>query len=152
MYNIENRLTEVWNGEVGTGSLIASYYYDPFGRRLWKEVGGVRTHFHYAEEGLIGEYDAVGDELRTYGYKPESTWTTDPLFMKEAGQYYFYHNDHLGTPQKLTAVNGAVVWSAVYSSFGEATVEIETVENNLRFPGKYYDSKTGFALQLSSIL
>ncbi len=51
--------------------------------------------------------------------------------------YYFYHNDHLGTPQKLTAVNGAVVWSAVYSSFGEAMVEIETVENNLRFPGQY---------------
>ncbi len=54
VYNIENRLTEVWNGEAGSGSLIASYYYDPFGRRLWKEVGGVRTHFHHAEEGLIG--------------------------------------------------------------------------------------------------
>ncbi|PID74622.1 MAG: hypothetical protein CSB28_02290, partial [Desulfobacterales bacterium] len=82
VYNIENRLTEIWNGEAGTGSLIASYYYDPFGRRLWKEVSDVRTHFHYADEGLIGEYDAAGSELRTYGYKPGSTWTTDPLFMK----------------------------------------------------------------------
>ncbi len=36
-----------------------------------------------------------------------------------------------------------MVWSAVYSSFGEATVEIETVENNLRFPGQYFDSETG---------
>ncbi len=69
--------------------------------------------------------------------------TTDPLFLKENGQYYFYHNDHLGTPQKLTVVNGAVVWGALYSSFGKATVEIETVENNLRFPGQYYDSETG---------
>ncbi len=34
VYNIEDRLAEVWNGEVGTGSLISSYYYDPFGRRL----------------------------------------------------------------------------------------------------------------------
>ncbi len=77
------------------------------------------------------------------GKKPESTWTTEPLFMKAASQYYFYHNGHLGIPQKLTVVNGAVVWSALYSSFGEATVEIETVENNLRFPGQYYDAGQG---------
>jgi RHS repeat-associated protein len=63
--------------------------------------------------------------------------------MKVGSGYYFYHNDHLGTPQKLTAVNGAVVWSAKYSSFGEAAVEVETVENNLRFPGQYFDEETG---------
>ncbi len=45
----------------------ATYYYDPFGRRLWKEVGGTRTYFHYADEGLIGEYDAGGAEIKTYG-------------------------------------------------------------------------------------
>jgi len=59
------------------------------------------------------------------------------------GQYYFYQNDHLGTPQKLTAINGAVVWSAKYNSFGEATAEVETIENSLRFPGQYYDRETG---------
>ena len=48
--------------------------------------------------------------------------------MKDGENYYFYHNDHLGTPQKMTGVNGAVVWSAKYSSFGEATIEIETVD------------------------
>jgi len=69
--------------------------------------------------------------------------TTDPLFMKEGSSYYFYHNDHLGTPQKITAVNGAVVWSAKYSSFGKATVAVETVENNLRFGGQYFDQETG---------
>ncbi len=66
--------------------------------------------------------------------------STDPLFVKEDGQYYFYHTDHLGTPQKLTAVNGAVVWSALYSSFGQAQVlPSSIVENNLRFAGQYYD-------------
>ena len=55
-----------------------------------------------------------------------------------------YQNDHLGTPQKLTAVNGAVVWSAKYSSFGEANVDApSTVNNNLRFPGQYFDQETG---------
>jgi len=127
----------------GSDTLIASYYYDPFGRRLWKDVNSVKTYFVYADEGLVGEYDSTGTELKTYGYTPNSTWTTDPLFMKENGTYYFYQNDHLGTPQKLTATNGAVVWSATYESFGRAMVDVETVENNLRFPGQYYDEETG---------
>jgi len=140
-YNPENRLERV---EDGSGTVIATYYYDPFGRRLWKEVGGVRTYFHYADEGLIGEYDAAGAEIKTYGYKPGSTWTTDPLFMKQGGESYFYLNDHLGTPQKMMASNGAVVWTAKCSAFGEAIVDSgSSVVNNLRFAGQYYDSETG---------
>ena len=70
--------------------------------------------------------------------------STDPLFVKQNGQYYFYHTDHLGTPQKLTAVNGTVVWSAMYSSFGDAQVlSASTVENPLRLPGQYEDQETG---------
>ncbi|MBW2066285.1 MAG: RHS domain-containing protein [Deltaproteobacteria bacterium] len=98
--------------EDGSASVIALYYYDPFGKRLWKEVGGARTYFLYSDEGLIGEYDSSGVEIKTYGYRPGSTWTTDPLFMKQGTEYYFYHNDHLGTPQEISAVNAAVVWSA----------------------------------------
>ncbi len=144
VYNVEDRLTEVWNGEVGTGSLIAEYYYDPFGRRLWKDVVGTRTYFHYADEGLIGEYNSSGVEIKSYGYKPGSTWTTDPLFMKVGSDYYFYLNDHLGTPQKLTSVSGALVWSAKYGNFGKAEVDVSsTVVNNLRFSGQYADSESG---------
>ena len=140
-YNTEDRLERV---EEEDGTLIATYDYDPFGRRLWKEVSGVQTYFFYADEGLIGEYDTTGTEIKTYGYKPGSTWTTDPLFMKEDFSYYFYHNDHLGTPQKMTAVNGAVVWNAKYSSFGEAEVDpSSTITNNLRFPGQYEDQESG---------
>jgi RHS repeat-associated protein len=63
--------------------------------------------------------------------------------MRRNNKYYWFHNDHLGTPQKVTTGSGAVVWNAKYSSFGKAIIEIETVENNLRFPGQYYDSETG---------
>ncbi len=64
--------------------------------------------------------------------------------MKVGSEYYFYQNDHLGTPQKLITISGAVVWSAKYSSFGKAQVDpASTVVNNLRFPGQYYDSETG---------
>ncbi len=55
-----------------------------------------------------------------------------------------YQNDHLGTPQKLSAINGAVVWSAKYSSFGKAEVDpSSTIVNNFRFPGQYEDNETG---------
>ena len=88
--------------------------------------------------------DASGNVTKTYGWKPDGTWGTDPLFMKAEGEYYYYHNDHLGTPQKLTDADGATVWSALYTSFGEAQViPASTVTNNLRFPGQYFDAETG---------
>ena len=64
--------------------------------------------------------------------------------MEQGSQYYFYHNDHLGTPQQMTSVSGAVVWAAEFGAFGKAQVdEGSSVVNNLRFPGQYYDSETG---------
>ncbi|HOE46915.1 MAG TPA: RHS repeat-associated core domain-containing protein [Methanothrix soehngenii] len=105
---------------------------------------GVRTYFCYADEGLVAEFDASGNQIKSYGYRPGSTWTTDPLFMEQGGRYYFYHNDHLGTPQQMTSVSGAVVWAAEYEAFGQAMVDASsTVTNNLRFPGQYYDEETG---------
>jgi RHS repeat-associated protein len=65
--------------------------------------------------------------------------------MKQGSEYYFYQNDHLGTPTLLTAANGNVVWSARYSVFGEATVDPgSSVINNLRFAGQYYDERTAY--------
>jgi RHS repeat-associated protein len=109
---------------------------------LWKEVNGTRTFFLYADEGIVGECDATGAVTKTYGYAPDSTWTTNPLFMKVDNEYSFYHNDHLGAPQKITTTSGALVWSSSYTAFGEADIEIETVKNNLRFPGQYFDAET----------
>jgi RHS repeat-associated protein len=64
--------------------------------------------------------------------------------MKIGNQYYWYHNDHLGTPQMMTTTSGAVVWSAKYGSFLEATVDgSSTITNNLRAPGQYEDAETG---------
>ena len=64
--------------------------------------------------------------------------------MEQDGQYYWYLTDHLGTPQKLINASGQVVWSAAYEAFGKAHVNPDSVvENNLRFPGQYYDVETG---------
>ena len=141
VHNAHDQLERV---ETASGRLVAEYGYDPFGRRLWKEAGGKRTYFFYAEEGLVFEGDGSGREIRSYGFKPGSLWTTDPLFLKEGSEVYFYHNDHLGTPVVLTTASGRIVWSARYAAFGAAEVDpASLVENNLRFPGQYYDAETG---------
>jgi RHS repeat-associated protein len=117
---------------------------------LWKEVDGTRTYFLYSDEGLVGEYDASGNELRTYGYMPGSTWTTDVLFQKSNGVYYWYRNDQLGTPQKITTTTGAVVWTAIYDSFGNLQETTTTgFTNNLRMAGQYFDEETGLYYNLN---
>lgn len=58
---------------------------------------------------------------------------------------YFVHNDHLGTPQKITDDTQAVVWGASYEPFGEVTETTSVIENNIRFPGQYEDGETGLS-------
>lgn len=139
-YDPANRLIQVDDGN----SLIkARYGYDPFDLRLWKDIQGVKTYYMYADEGLIGEFNASGAQLSSYGWQPASQWTTNPLFLKNADGYHFYQNDHLGTPQQLTSASGAIEWSASYQAFGQAQIGTAAVTNNLRLPGQYLDSETG---------
>lgn len=139
-YDARNRLSQV---TLPDGS-IATYAYDPFGRRVMKSLATQTTLYTYADEGLIGEYDASDGSVQSvYGWKPDGLWGTDPLYLKQNGVLAFYHNNHLGTPQKLTDGQGGVVWSATYAAFGLATVDAEsTITNNLRFPGQYWDAET----------
>ncbi len=61
----------------------------------------------------------------------------------ETTAVYYFHCDHLGTPQAITDKNGNIVWKADYKPFGEATLTTAAVENNFRFPGQYFDAETG---------
>lgn len=140
VYDIMDRLVRV---EHDDGSVIAEYSYDPFGRRLWKDVNGTRTYYAYADEGLIGEYDSQGSQARGYGWRPDSQWSSNPLFQQIGDNYYWYQNDQLGTPQRLVDAAGRVVWVAYYSAFGQARISTAEIQNNLRLPGQYYDGETG---------
>ena len=61
----------------------------------------------------------------------------------ETTAVYYFHCDHLGTPQAITDKNGNIVWKADYKPFGEITLTTAAVENNFRFPGQFYDAETG---------
>ena len=139
LFNVENRISKVKDQ---TGSTIGEYYYDPFGRRLWKDVDGVKTCFYYSDEGLIGKFDGNGAWEKTIGFKPNTTWTTEPLMMKIEGNVYFYQNDHLGTPNIIIDNDGLTIQSVKYSAFGNRKGEVDNDQIELAFPGQYFDSET----------
>ena len=137
-YDQSNRLVEVQQN----GAPIAYYSYNPANQRIVKTTGTSTVFYHYDTSGkLISETDGIGTPLRDYIYL-----NNEPLAVKiytdTPGTYYFL-NDHLGTPQKLVNSSGTVVWQAVYLHYGKALVTVDTITNNLRFPGQYFDSETG---------
>jgi len=134
IYNQNQRLIQV-----NDGSMTANYTYNGNGQRVKKVVNGTTTIFHYSLNGqIIAESNGAGTISAEYVY-----FNGQPLAKMEGANTYYYHNDHLATPQKMTDSTGTVVWAADYKPFGEATVTISTITNNLRFPGQYYDAETG---------
>ena len=108
-------------------------------KRVKKTVNGTSTIFHYSLSGqIVAESSSTGTITAEYVYL-----NGQPLTKIEGNSVYYYHNDHLATPQKMTDSSGAVAWSADYKPFGEATITVSTITNNLRFPGQYYDAETG---------
>lgn len=118
------------------------YACDLFRRRIKKTVSGTTTHFHYDLQGrLIAETARDGTALRDYIYQ-NGNLVAVKLHGIQAGVYYVI-SDHLGTPQQIVDSTGTVVWKAAYFPFGKAQILTETITNNIRFPGQYFDAETG---------
>ena len=133
-YNQNQRLIQV-----ADGAMTANYSYNGNGQRVKKNVNGTVTIFHYSLNGqIIAESTSAGTVTAEYVYL-----NGQPLAKMEGASTYYYHNDHLSTPQKMTDASGVVVWFADYKPFGEAAINpSSTITNNLRFPGQYYDAET----------
>ena len=87
---------------------------------------------HRVEVGGALEGETVADAVRFV-----SAGTSAPGI-------HYVHADHLGSPQKMTDANQALVWDAVYTPFGQVHSITGTATNNQRFPGQYADAETGF--------
>ncbi|TNF79610.1 type IV secretion protein Rhs, partial [Pseudomonas sp. ICMP22404] len=85
---------------------------------------------------------------RSYLYEPG---TFRPLALLDGKGLnacpFYYHLDHLGTPQELTNYGGQIVWSARYHGYGKVrAIEHgggEQLEQPLRFQGQYFDPESG---------
>lgn len=142
-YGAAERLIEVRRG----GGLVARYAYDPFGRRIAKDVTGQGViWFVYAEEGLLAELDANGSAKRLYGWQPDTMWGTAPLHQSERlGQgwdTHALHVDHLGTPQRATNSFGEAVWFNKVDAFGgRKSMGSQNEDFLLGLPGQYLDKE-----------
>ncbi len=136
VYDLSNQLIRVLDG----ANQIAEYTFNGAGQRI-KEVTQTETRiFHYDLLGhIIAETNQAGQMLAEYVYLGDQL-----LAMIKPGEAaYYFHNDHLGTPQVLTNESQTIAWKAAYTPFGEAVISVQTVENPFRFPGQYYDQETG---------
>jgi RHS repeat-associated protein len=136
IYDLSNQLIRVLDG----ANQIAEYTFNGAGQRIKKVTQTETRIFHYDLWGhIIAETNQTGQLLAEYVYLGDQL-----LAMIKPGELaYYFHNDHLGTPQVLTDGNGSIAWKAVYTPFGEAVISIATVENPFRFPGQYDDPETG---------
>lgn len=141
---------------------IARYRYDAFGERVAKQAQDQATYFSYGpnhellaeqnEDGRAEDYVWLnGKLLARLDNGPghlDGRWGRDED-RDDHGAVYYYHTDSLGTPQAMTDAKGKAVWQASYTPFGQARVTIAKIENDIRFPGQYYDKETGLNYNLN---
>ena len=146
-FDVENRLR---NYQTDAG-MNASYHYDPFGRRIRKEVGGVVTWYLWDEDQLLAEYDGAGVRQVRYAYALGFS-PIEVAYADGGGgeSIYSVHVDHIDTPMLLTDVAGVPAWRASHAAYGISVVDADpdgdgqAVAFNIRFPGQYFDGETKF--------
>lgn len=137
-YNVANRLASVSGSPLG-----ANFVYDGFGRRYSKaNPGSTPITYTYDDAGTLMEENnngAVTDYIYLNGIPVA-------LFVPSGGNgiVYYVHADQLGTPQLVTDKNQATVWSTTYQPYGTTGIVNASITQNLRLPGQYFDSETGF--------
>lgn len=122
-------------------SELARYQYDAQGRRVAKITTKGTTYYGYdLDQHLLSE-DA-GD--RSYYVYLEGQPLARIDGSGDTAKPNYFHNNHLGTPLKVSDQAGQVIWTAELDPFGHATTTNPDIVQNLRFPGQYYDQETGW--------
>ena len=114
-----------------------TYYVDPQGQRLMKNVGGTTTYFAPEENNnLLAENDA--------GTWVDYVWLNGRLIGGiKAGTPAAIHVDQVGRPEAVTGPAQAVLWRAQNLPFTRTVTVSNGVTLNIGFPGQYYDSESG---------
>jgi RHS repeat-associated protein len=135
-YDAENRLVGINKPD---GAVIG-YRYDPFGRRIEKNVNGTITRYLYDGESILYELDGSDTILARHTHGPG---IDEPLIMKRAGASYYYHGDGLGSITQITDATSSIVASYVYSAFGEIIAQSGGLANSYTYTGREYDPESG---------
>ncbi len=128
----------------------------------YESSADLTKHYFYEKDSFVPLLQAVYHhpiELHQTQDWTEKTYSIykDPLWntAKQSQGFddvWFYHCDHLGTPQEMSNQTGVIIWKAQYKAWGECKLEqansdffekSEIISNNIRFQGQYFDEETG---------
>ena len=137
-WNSEGQLTTVKDKD--TGSVIASYTYDPDGLRKTKTVGSTTYKYFYDNTNLIRVTDGT-QTLWTY------TWDNGkPVSMTDsAGNSYLIVTNYRGDVVELRDYNGEIAASYEYDPWGKVLLADESsslTNQPLRYASYVYDTET----------
>lgn len=131
----------IWNSAgqlvgAANGGTVASYAYDPFGRRISKMVNGNSTTFIYDGQDIAA---SISNGAVTYFIHGPGVDEHLALFQ---GTPYFYHTDGLGSVTRITDVSQSIVQSYSYTSFGTPTPATGFQQPYI-YTAREYDGETG---------
>ena len=148
-YDCENRLVKTETMANTQVESTSSYQYDSLGRRVAKqsEIKGQTAHKRFLWQGLRMLREESPGQSSLYLYEPDSYAPLARVDEKEGeveNKVYYFHTDQIGTPLEMTDAEGQIVWQAKYRAWGAVEkLEVNEVEQNLRFQGQYFDAETG---------
>jgi len=144
-WDCENRLLSATRS-----TLSASFYCDPFGKRLSKTVDGVTTWYLYDNEDIVAEYDSAGTLLRSYIHGLGIDEPIRITIHDSPSTSYYYLADGLGSITEMQDSTGNTVEKYSYDSFGNVTIKDgagntlteSSINNSYMFCGYWYDEET----------
>jgi RHS repeat-associated protein len=133
-WTVENQLARVTKD----GVEVATFQYDPLGRRVEKIAGGVTYSYLYDGQDILRETRSNAT-IDVYIHGPG---IDEPLAkMDQANVVSYFHADGLGSITKMTDSAGAVVHTRQYDAWGN--LEQGADQPGYAFTGREWDPEIG---------
>jgi RHS repeat-associated protein len=118
-----------------------SHRYDPFGRKVERNLDGAITRYLYDGASVLAKFDA-GGSLQAWRMRGDGL--DGLLAVQKDGTVYRYHLDPIGSVALLTDSSGAAVQSYRYTVFGARVEESNpSFSDPYGFTGRPIDPDTG---------
>lgn len=143
-YGPNRRLRQVQSGD----HILVDYQHDAFGQRIWRQQDQQERAFFFHGQQLMAELDlsARPDQLVSRRYLYAGLTPVGMIIYQPdgQGQLYYLHSDLMGAVRLISNQQAQPVWVADLNPLGQANILLEALEFNLRLPGQYAESTTGW--------
>jgi RHS repeat-associated protein len=116
---------------------VVGYEYDALGRRVAKDVDGVRTEFVWEGPVLAAEC-RNGEAVQTH-----YLFAFEPLMQWEGSKRLLPVKDQSGIVREVCDTQGTVLWEGRFEAYATAITQSGHPLNPFRLRGQYSDAETG---------